>query len=102
MLLWSGLVVSVHLANDGFRSVDILYGTCLLLSLAGRSMLSKRKILQVIRDSMQRRGYPPSVREIGEAVGLAGTSSVASSSPLWRARGTCAATVFSDAFACSV
>src|SRR5690242_521602 len=29
----------------------------------------QRKVLRVIRDSVQRRGYPPSVREIGEAVG---------------------------------
>jgi repressor LexA len=34
------------------------------------------KILQVIRDSVQKRGYPPSMREIGEAVGLTSTSSV--------------------------
>jgi repressor LexA len=33
-------------------------------------------VLQVIRDSVQRRGYPPSMREIGEAVGLTSTSSV--------------------------
>ena len=31
----------------------------------------------MIRDSVERRGYPPSVREIGEAVGLASPSSVA-------------------------
>jgi repressor LexA len=37
----------------------------------------QRGILEVIRDSVERRGYPPSVREIGEAVGLASTSSVA-------------------------
>ena len=37
----------------------------------------QRKVLQVIRDSVQQRGYPPSMREIGEAVGLASTSSVA-------------------------
>jgi repressor LexA len=33
-------------------------------------------VLQVIRDSVERRGYPPSLREIGEAVGLASASSV--------------------------
>jgi repressor LexA len=38
--------------------------------------LRQRKVLQVIRDSVQERGYPPSMREIGEAVGLASTSSV--------------------------
>jgi repressor LexA len=36
----------------------------------------QRKILNVIRDSVERRGYPPSLREIGEAVGLTSTSSV--------------------------
>src|SRR5215470_8747897 len=36
----------------------------------------QRKVLQVIRDSVQRRGYPPSMREIGEAVGLTSTSGV--------------------------
>jgi repressor LexA len=37
----------------------------------------QRRILEVIRESVARRGYPPSVREIGEAVGLASPSSVA-------------------------
>jgi repressor LexA len=36
----------------------------------------QRKVLQVIRESVQTRGYPPSMREIGEAVGLTSTSSV--------------------------
>ena len=36
----------------------------------------QRKVLQVIRDSVQKHGYPPSLREIGEAVGLTSTSSV--------------------------
>ena len=30
----------------------------------------QRKVLEVIRESVERRGYPPTVREIGEAVGL--------------------------------
>ncbi len=37
----------------------------------------QHKVLEVIRDSVERRGYPPSMREIGEAVGLTSTSSVA-------------------------
>jgi repressor LexA len=37
----------------------------------------QRKVLEVIRDSVLSRGYPPSMREIGEAVGLTSTSSVA-------------------------
>ena len=36
----------------------------------------QRKILQVIRESVQRHGYPPSMREIADAVGLISTSSV--------------------------
>jgi repressor LexA len=36
----------------------------------------QRKVLEVIRDSVELRGYPPTVREIGEAVGLTSTSSV--------------------------
>ena len=34
------------------------------------------RIIEVIQDSIDRRGYPPSMREIGEAVGLNSTSSV--------------------------
>jgi repressor LexA len=37
----------------------------------------QRKVLEVIRDHVERHGYPPSVREIGDAVGLTSTSSVA-------------------------
>src|SRR3954447_6878914 len=37
----------------------------------------QRRVLEVIRESVERRGYPPSMREIGEAVGLTSTSSVA-------------------------
>ncbi len=36
----------------------------------------QRKILGVIREAVTDRGYPPSIREIGEAVGLTSTSSV--------------------------
>ncbi|APH05144.1 transcriptional repressor LexA [Bacillus weihaiensis] len=40
--------------------------------------LSKRQqdILSFIKDEVQKKGYPPSVREIGEAVGLASSSTV--------------------------
>src|SRR4051794_11764485 len=41
----------------------------------------QRRVLEVIRDSVERRGYPPSMREIGEAVGLTSTSSVAHQLP---------------------
>jgi repressor LexA len=36
----------------------------------------QRKVLQVIRESVLKRGHPPSMREIGEAVGLTSTSGV--------------------------
>lgn len=37
----------------------------------------QQRVLEVIRDWLDRYGYPPSVREIGDAVGLNSTSSVA-------------------------
>lgn len=36
----------------------------------------QRRILDVIRSTVRQRGYPPTVREIGEAVGLTSSSSV--------------------------
>src|SRR5450631_1422199 len=36
----------------------------------------QEKVLQFARDAVRRHGYPPSIREIGEAVGLRSTSSV--------------------------
>ncbi|MGH3354613.1 MAG: transcriptional repressor LexA [Nocardioidaceae bacterium] len=36
----------------------------------------QRRVLDVIRSSVQSRGYPPSMREIGESVGLTSSSSV--------------------------
>lgn len=37
----------------------------------------QQRVLSHIRDSIEHRGYPPSMREIGQAVGLTSTSSVA-------------------------
>ncbi|WP_435839236.1 hypothetical protein [Streptodolium elevatio] len=37
----------------------------------------QRKVLEVVQASVDQRGYPPSIREIGQAVGLSSTSSVA-------------------------
>ena len=56
---------SVAGASGRLRSVDS--------SLTER----QRTILNVIRESVTTRGYPPSIREIGDAVGLTSTSSVA-------------------------
>jgi repressor LexA len=36
----------------------------------------QRRILEFIRETVRERGYPPTVREIGEAVGLTSSSSV--------------------------
>lgn len=36
----------------------------------------QRQVLQVIRESVQQHGYPPSMREIADAVGLASTGTV--------------------------
>src|SRR5688500_7128022 len=36
----------------------------------GTLTVRQRKVLDVIRNSVDRRGYPPSMREIGQAVGL--------------------------------
>ena len=36
----------------------------------------QQRVLAVIKDSIERRGYPPSMREIGDAVGLKSLSSV--------------------------
>jgi len=45
---------------------------------AGQGLTPRqRRVLEVIREWVERFGYPPSVREIGEAVGLTSTSSVA-------------------------
>jgi repressor LexA len=50
----------------------------MLLSLSDMDELTPRqqRILEHIRRTVQERGYPPTVREIGEAVGLTSSSSV--------------------------
>lgn len=56
-------VASVHALPDGPPDGD---------GLTAR----QRLVLETIRESVQRRGYPPSMREIGDAVGLTSPSSV--------------------------
>jgi repressor LexA len=46
------------------------------MAMAEQLTTRQRRILDVIRDAVADRGYPPSIREIGEAVGLTSTSSV--------------------------
>ena len=47
----------------------------------------RRKIIRVIDESVRSRGYPPSLREIGEAVGLASTSSFSHQMQVLKAMG---------------
>lgn len=49
--------------------------------------LRQRRVLAVIRRSVETRGYPPSVREIGESVGLNSPSSVAHQLKVLEAKG---------------
>jgi len=62
--------------DDAMRSVTSVPGggaEMLIEGLSGR----QRKIMDFIRSWVEQHGYPPSVREIGEAVGLVSPSSVA-------------------------
>jgi repressor LexA len=47
----------------------------------------QRRILEVIKETVDRRGYPPSIREMGDAVGLASSSSVAHQLKMLEAKG---------------
>ncbi len=47
----------------------------------------QRRVLAVIRDSVEARGYPPSMREIGSSVGLTSSSSVAHQLRVLEAKG---------------
>jgi repressor LexA len=47
----------------------------------------QRRIMEMIRESVSTRGYPPSVREIGEVVGLTSSSSVAYQLKVLQAKG---------------
>jgi repressor LexA len=60
----------------GLRAVTPVDGTGSELVAAGLTARQGR-ILEFIRDWVRQYGYPPSVREIGEAVGLVSPSSVA-------------------------
>ena len=49
--------------------------------------LRQRRILEMIKETVERRGYPPSIREMGDAVGLASSSSVAHQLKMLEAKG---------------
>ncbi|WP_407656414.1 transcriptional repressor LexA [Krasilnikoviella flava] len=57
-------------------SVTALASVSELSSSADRLTPRQRRVLDTIRRSVESRGYPPTMREIGEAVGLASPSSV--------------------------
>ena len=58
------------------RCLTCVANTCTLIPMSAALTARQREILNVISTSMQERGYPPSVREIGEAVGLNSPSTV--------------------------
>jgi repressor LexA len=60
------------------KQADVAKVTDLSARRRGDGLTERQQvILDVIRDSVNKRGYPPSIREICEAAGLASTSSVA-------------------------
>ncbi len=61
------------MAKDGGTVSELPDGPADATGLTAR----QQRILEHLRDFMERRGYPPSMREIGEAVGLTSSSSVA-------------------------
>ena len=62
--------------TDELRAVEAVM-TALPEVFAADLTTRQRRILDYIRETVERRGYPPTVREIGEAVGLVSPSSVA-------------------------
>ena len=65
--------------NDAGRSADLGKVSELPDAAPDSTGLTPRqqRILNVLRESIEKRGYPPSIREIGELVGLTSSSSVA-------------------------
>ena len=66
------------MASDGNRAVATALIPAEREPGGSAHALSERQeeVLQFVRDAVRRHGYPPSIREIGEAVGLRSTSSV--------------------------
>jgi len=68
---------STKMASTGTREWSLtMQGDELPDPAHGGLTARRRKIVQVIEDSVRRNGYSPSIREIAEATGLASTSSV--------------------------
>jgi repressor LexA len=70
--------------SEGVRMTGNGDGGAAALSLVDRDRIGsdhalsarQEKVLQFVRNAVREHGYPPSIREIGEAVGLRSTSSV--------------------------
>lgn len=70
--------MSEHSAVEGDNGPADQIGDGTETSSQGADLTARqRRVLDVIRSSVSDRGYPPSIREIGDAVGLTSTSSVA-------------------------
>ena len=65
---------SEHLLHE--RVFDLVNERVYPAHMAEKLTTRQRGILDVIETSMRERGYPPSVREIGEAIGLTSPSTV--------------------------
>ena len=81
------------IAGDTVEQVfEIFFNFCLAVRMGSKDNVSQfpdgtpdanglterqKRILDTLRDSLEKRGYPPSIREIGEIVGLTSSSSVA-------------------------
>ena len=70
--IWLALWLAVHMGSKDNIS-QFPDGTPDATGLTER----QKRILDTLRDSIEKRGYPPSIREIGELVGLTSSSSVA-------------------------
>jgi repressor LexA len=64
-----------HGAGSGTHD-DALASVSEISPALDRLTARQRRVLETIRESVESRGYPPTMREIGEAVGLASPSSV--------------------------
>lgn len=79
LILSSAAITFVLMGDSTDNGSDARDGTSSRRDTSLDTALTERQrtILEVIRASVTSRGYPPSIREIGDAVGLTSTSSVA-------------------------
>jgi repressor LexA len=73
----TGSVAATHRGGDGAPATPAAVHQLPDGPAGGDGLTQRqRRVLDTIRDLVDRRGYPPSMREIGEAVGLTSPSSV--------------------------